>query len=225
MDGHRGNGCRASDVDHGYRAAGLTIGDLVVGCVEVASVRTDHDARTASIPQRLRNVLAGIDDQHRPVIADNKQLLAVGIHHQTFHRPGDGNPRHDVLPAIDDHDRIAPGDIDVLAVRAYGDVVHAAADRDRRDGGFCRHPDRAYVSRHACVTSNLRPGNTIAETVEPVDVQATTVSPVVGARSQRPPPPGPDRVPRHRRGRDVVIAHIAIGADRDDTRGCRPAAA
>src|ERR1700733_15075522 len=125
MDGHRGNGCRASDVDHGYRAAGPTIGDLIVGRVEVASVWTDHDIPSAFLPQRLRNVLASVDDQHRPVIAHDKQLLATGIHHQTFRRPGDGNPRHDVLPAIDDDDRIGSGNIDVLAVRAHGDVVDA----------------------------------------------------------------------------------------------------
>ena len=43
-------------------------------------------------------------------------------------------------------------------------------------------------------------------------VGATTVSAVVSARSQWSPPPGPDRAPRHRCGRDVVVAHIAIKA-------------
>jgi hypothetical protein len=56
-------------------------------------------------------------------------------------------------------------------------------------------------------------------------VGATTVSAVVSARSQRSSLPGPGRALRHRCGRDVVVAHIAIGADHDDTRGCKPAAA
>jgi hypothetical protein len=42
-----------------------------------------------------------------------------------------------VLPAIDDHDRIGSGNIQILAVRAHNDVVDAATDPDRRDGSFC----------------------------------------------------------------------------------------
>ena len=45
-----------------------------------------------------------------------------------------------MVSAVDDHDRVGSGHIDVLAVRAYGDVVNAAADRDRRNRGFRRRP-------------------------------------------------------------------------------------
>src|SRR5262249_17447035 len=82
VDGHRGNCCSASDVDNGHHAVGPTVGALIVSYVEAASVRADHHARSASTPQRLRGEVAGIDDQHRPVVVDDKELHAIGVHHQ-----------------------------------------------------------------------------------------------------------------------------------------------
>src|SRR2546429_9312867 len=93
----RGDGCRASDVDHRNHAAAAIVGGLVVGCVQVASVRTDYHIRSAAVPGRLRGVVAGIDDDDRPVVMDDGQLRAGDVRHEAFRGLSYRNPRYNAV--------------------------------------------------------------------------------------------------------------------------------
>jgi SnoaL-like polyketide cyclase len=78
-----------------------------------------------------------------------------------------------------------------------------------------------HTGDYADVRATGRQVQTSVSQQRPSMPGATTVTAIHGAGSDRPRPPRPRRSPPHRRGRNVVVAHIVIGVDRSDNRGCK----
>ena len=95
--------------------------------------------------------------------------------------------------------------------------------RSRRERSGCLTNDRrrVHTGDYADVRATGRQVQTSVSQQRPSMPGAITVTAIHGAGSDRPRPPRPRRSPPHRRGRNVVVAHIVIGVDRSDNRGCK----